>query len=41
MKENNLVLNYKIKQYKIYRNQINNEKIDNIRNREFNRKKIN
>lgn len=39
MKENNLVLNYKIKQYKIYRNQINNEKIDNIGNREFNRKK--
>ncbi len=38
MTESNLVLNYTIKQYRIHKNQVNNEKIDNIVNREFNRK---
>lgn len=30
MKANNLISNYTIKQYKIHRNSVNNEKVENI-----------
>ena len=38
MKANNLISNYTIKQYKIHRNSVNNEKVENILNRKFNKK---
>ncbi len=39
MKANNLISNYTIKQYKIHRNSVNNEKVENILNRKINRKR--
>ena len=39
MKANNLVSNYTMKQYKIKKNPVNNEKVENILNRKFNKKK--
>ena len=38
MKANNFISNYTIKQYKIHKNPVNNEKVENILNRNFNRK---
>ena len=38
MKANNLVSNYTMKQYKIKKNPVNNEKVENILNRKFNKK---
>lgn len=38
MKANKLISNYTIKQYKIHRNPVNNEKVENILNRKFNKK---
>ncbi len=36
MKANNLISNDTIKKFKIYRNLVNNEKVENILNRKFN-----
>lgn len=41
MKANNLVSNYTMKQYKIKKNPVNNEKVENILNRKFNKKSRN
>ena len=38
MKANNFISNYTMKQYKIKKNPVNNEKVENILNRNFNRK---
>ncbi len=38
MKANNFISNYTMKQYKIKKNPVNNEKVENILNRKFNRK---
>lgn len=39
MKENGLVSNYTVKQYKIHSNTCNNEKIDNVLDRQFDQEK--
>lgn len=39
MKENGLVSNYTVKQYKIHSTTCNNDKIDNILDRQFNQEK--
>ena len=40
MKENNLVSNYTLRKYKVHKNNVNNSKIENIIDRNFNNKEI-
>lgn len=39
MQENGLVSNYTVKQYKIHKSTCNNDKVENIVHREFDREK--